>query len=290
MELIQAIVYGIVQGLTEFLPISSNAHLIIVPDLLGWKDPGAAYVAVIQLGTLAAVLIYFWKDLKGAFLAWAKSLGDKEASKTHEAKMGWAIVIGTIPVVVFGLLLKKHIEAEWRSLYYIAYAFIGVGLLMAAADYLGKKARSLDHVQPMDGLVIGLWQCLALIPGSSRSGSTITGGLFHGFDRSTAARFSFLLSVPAVFAAGAKEFWDYRREILHGHMGLSVLVATVVSFIVGYFVIGWLIKYLQTRSTMVFVVYRILMGIFIIVGLSQGFLHDSKPDAKTDSTVVTMRR
>ncbi|MCE9559635.1 MAG: undecaprenyl-diphosphate phosphatase [Armatimonadetes bacterium] len=274
MDLIQAIVLGIIQGLTEWLPISSTAHLRIIPALLGWQDPGSAFTAVIQLGTLAACLIYFREDLGRAFSGWFKSLKGGEAAKTQDAKMGWAIFIGTIPIIIFGLLFKNNITGNLRGLNIVAYALIFVGLLMLVAEKIGSKKRTVEQITPRDGLIIGLWQAVALIPGSSRSGSTITGGMFAGFDRASAARFSFLLSVPSVLAAGVKELISERHELSSLNMS-SVIVCTLVSFVVGYASIAFLVKFLQKNSTTGFVVYRICLGVLLLFLLNSGQL---KPD------------
>ncbi len=271
MGIVEAIVFGIVQGLTEFLPISSTAHLRIVPTLFGWQDPGAAFTAVIQLGTVLAVLIYFAKDLGRAFSAWARSLTGK-GRDTVDAQMGWAVFWGTIPVIVFGFLFKEQIKSnELRSLYVIAGTLIVMGVLMLVAEKFGKKDRDIGAVRVRDGIIVGLWQCLALIPGMSRSGSTITGAMFAGFDRSTAARFSFLLSVPSIAAAGLYELYDERAHIL-GQNLTPVIVATIVSFIVGYASIAFLIKFLQKHGVGVFVAYRILLALILLALLGTGTL------------------
>jgi undecaprenyl-diphosphatase len=269
--ILEAIVYGVVQGVTEWLPISSTAHLRILPTVLGQPDPGAAFTAVIQLGTLLAVLIFFRKDLGSALGAWAKSLTNPEVRKTVEAKLGWGIFFGTIPIVVIGVLFQKHIKGELRSLWVVAFSLILMGLVMLAAEKFGRKDRSLDDVTVKDGLVVGAWQAIALIPGMSRSGSTISGALFSGFDRQTAARFSFLLSVPSVLAAGLKELIDERHNIL-GQNLVPVLVASLVSFVVGYWSIAFLIGFLQKRSTATFVAYRIALGLILIGLLMSGRL------------------
>lgn len=288
MGLIQAIIYGIIQGLTEFLPISSNAHIRIFPALVGWEDPGAAFTAVIQLGTVLAVLIYFAKDLGAAISAWARSLSDKELRKTAEAKMGWAVFWGTIPVVIIGLALHEKIETTFRSLYLIAGALIGMGVVMLLADMYGKHQRKVEDVEVKDGVVVGLWQVLALIPGMSRSGSTISGALFAGFDRAAAARFSFLLSVPSVVAAGIYEAYKERHSI-GGTLLMPTLVATAVSFFVGYASIAFLMKYLQRRGIGPFVLYRIALGVLLLVLLGQGTIKSDAgakplPDKATATT------
>ena len=265
MSLWQAIVLGIVQGVTEFLPVSSTAHLRIVPALLGWSDPGAAFTAVIQLGTLVAVFAYFRRDVvsitRGAFR------GDK---------LGWMIAVGTIPVVVLGLLFKHHIETSLRSLYIIAVAMIGLALALAVAEWLEsrrKALRGLEQVGWIDAIVVGCAQAVALIPGSSRSGCTITGALFMGLNRETAARFSFLLSLPAVFAAGIFELVKARHELLatqeHVH---DLVAATVVACVVGYASIAFLIGYLKRHTTWLFIIYRMGLGIVLLTLLSMGRL------------------
>ena len=270
MGLIEAIILGIVQGLTEFLPISSTAHLRIVPALLGWEDPGAAFTAVIQLGTLAAVLVYFRSDLLMAITGWARSLKGGEGARTPEARLGWAIFIGTLPIVVFGLLFKDPIEHGLRSLYVVAGTLIAMGALLWGVDVIARRVRDLHEVSPKDGLWVGLWQAVALIPGASRSGSTITGALLLGFDRATAARFSFLLSVPSIFAAGVFSLKAHWSEL--GSIGSSVIVATGVSFVVGYASIAFLIKFLQTRGLAVFAIYRFALGGAILIMLATGVL------------------
>ena len=272
MGLIEALILGLVQGLTEFLPISSTAHVRILPALLGWPDPGAAFTAVIQLGTLLAVLIFFRTDLWRAAKGWVLSFGDPEARATPEARMGWAIFFGTIPIVVFGLLFKNQIETSLRSLNVIAWALVGMGLLLLLAERIPNRRRGIETVRIRDGLLVGIWQALALIPGASRSGSTITGALLAGFDRSTAARFSFLLSVPAIAAAAVLSLKEH-REVLMGPQLPAVLVANVAAFVSGYAAIAFLIRFLQTRSVLVFVVYRVLLGLVILILLAQGVLH-----------------
>ncbi|MBC8065454.1 MAG: undecaprenyl-diphosphate phosphatase [Chlorobia bacterium] len=271
MDLAQGVVYGLLQGLTEFLPISSTAHIRIAPALLGWQDPGAGFTAVIQLGTVLAVLIYFARDLGKALTAWTKTLTGQNQD-APDARMGWAIFWGTIPIVVLGFLGQKWIKGELRSLWVIATTLIVMGILMAVAEYVGKKHRLFASVQAKDGWIVGAWQALALIPGMSRSGSSITGALFAGFDRATAARFSFLLSVPSVLAAGLKELWTERHNLLEGGNLTPTIVATAVSFVVGYASIAFLMKFIQKRGIMPFVAYRIALGALLILLLANGTL------------------
>lgn len=275
MDFLTAVFYGIVQGITEWLPVSSTAHLRLLPVVLGQPDPGAAFTAVIQLGTLLAVLIYFWKDLSRIFVAWARSVpsGDRSAP---DARLGWGIFFGSIPIVIFGLAFRHAIEGRLRSLVVVGTSLIVIGIVMLIAERFGTKRRKLEDLTVRDGLIVGLWQAIALIPGASRSGSTISGGLFQGFDRATAARYSFLLSVPSVLAAGLKELWDARHVILGSQLA-PTLVATAVSFIVGYASIAWLIGYLQRHSTAVFVAYRVLLGATILALVMTGRVADSHP-------------
>jgi undecaprenyl-diphosphatase len=262
MTALEAIVLGIVQGLTEFLPISSTGHLRIVPAFLGWEDPGAAFTAVVQLGTMAAVVLYFRHDLWRIAVAWLRSLRQPELRRTLDARMGWYIVLGTIPIVVFGVLFKDQIETGARSLYLIGCTLIVLGLVLALAERVGRRERELDSLTARDGWLIGLAQAAALVPGVSRSGATISAGLLLGFDRAAAARYSFLLSVPAVVGSGLFEARHIGGE---GSVGLlPTALATLLAFVVGYASIAWLLRWLVTHSTMVFVVYRVALGVLVI--------------------------
>jgi undecaprenyl-diphosphatase len=280
VDVFQALVLGIVQGLTEFLPISSSGHLRIVPALLGWEDPGAAFTAVIQIGTLAAVLAYFRQDIVRIGRAWTRSLAGGGTKGDLDARMGWMVIVGTLPIVVCGLAFKDQIETSLRSLYVVAAAMIGLALLLAAAEAWvrarqrrGIAQKQLDQITWGDTLFTGLAQALALVPGSSRSGVTITAGLFAGMSRETAARFSFLLSLPSVFAAGAYQLYKARGELLAtGQDVAALLVATFASLVVGYLSIAFLLSYLKTHTTYVFVAYRLLLGGLICYWLSVGVL------------------
>ena len=271
MGFLEAIILGVVQGLTEFLPISSTAHLRIVPALLGWGDPGAAYSAIIQLGTVAAVIIFFWKDLIALTRAFFVGLFQRKPFGTLESRLAWYVIVGSIPVGVVGLLFKKAIESSLRSLYVIAASMILLGIVLWAAEKLAAHRRGLDEMTMKDGVVIGLCQAVALIPGSSRSGTTITGGLALGLKREDAARYSFLLSIPANTAAGV---FQLKQIIKDPHRPSAVLLAlgTVVAFAVGMAAIAWLLRYLRTRSTMVFVVYRLVVGSLLLTLLATGRL------------------
>ncbi len=268
MDAFQAIVLGIVQGLTEFLPISSTGHLRIVPAFLGWEDPGAAFTAITQLGTMAAVLLYFRTDLWNIVRTWFLSLRNPELRGTLDARMGWYIGLGTIPIGIFGFVFRDQIESGARSLYLIGTTLIVLGLLLLVAEKVAKRDRSIEDINGRDAAAIGFAQALALIPGVSRSGATITAGLFSGFDRASAARYSFLLSVPAVVASGLFEARKIGDE--GGVAFLPTALATLAAFIVGYASIAWLLKWLANHSTMVFVVYRVALGTLVIALTAAG--------------------
>jgi undecaprenyl-diphosphatase len=265
---IEAIVLGLVQGLTEFLPISSSGHLRIVPAFFGWDDPGAAFTAVIQLGTMAAVVLYFRRDLARIAAAWAHELRTPYRARSHEANLGWFIILGTIPISVFGLIFSDQIESGARDLYLIGSALILFSFVMLLAERFGSRRRELGELNMRDGLFIGFAQALALIPGVSRSGATISAGLFRDFDGAAAARYSFLLSVPAVVLSGLFEM----RDIGHGD-GASVeatIIAAVAAFISGYAAIAWLLRYLATHTLAVFIAYRIPLGVLVLALAATG--------------------
>ena len=270
MSSFQAIVLGIVQGLTEFLPISSTGHLRIVPAFAGWDDPGAAFTAVTQLGTMAAVLLYFRHDLWRILIAWVRSLGDREVRRTLDARLGWFIVLGTIPIGVFGLAFNNQIEDSARDLYLIGSMLIVLGLLLLLAEHVATRTRQVEDLTARDAAIIGCAQALALVPGVSRSGSTITAGLFLGQDRPAAARYSFLLTVPAVVLSGLFEL----RHIGDGDGAGAgaTLIAVVMAFIVGYASIALLLRYLATHSTVVFVIYRVVLGSLVIALTAGGVI------------------
>lgn len=267
MSLVQAIVLGLVQGLTEFLPISSTAHLRIVPALLGWDDPGAAYSAVIQLGTVAAVLAYFAKDIVALTRAFVAGLRARAPLGTEDSRLAWFVGLGTIPISVIGLLFKHQIKTSLRSLYVIAASLIVLAVVLFIVERVAKHRRTLAEMTLRDGLAIGFWQALALIPGSSRSGTTITGGLSLGFNREAAARYSFLLSIPATTLAGLLELKDLFEATTRPSTS-ALVVGTVVSFVAGLAAISGLLRFVRTRSMLVFVVYRIALGL-LLLGLLQ---------------------
>jgi undecaprenyl-diphosphatase len=268
MDALHAIVLGIVQGLTEFLPISSTAHLRIVPAFLGWPDPGSAFTAVVQLGTMLAVLIYFRHDLLRIIRTWFASLRNPELRGELDARMGWYIGLGTIPVAVFGLIFKDQIESGGRDLYLIGSALIVFGLILMAADMTARLERPLESIRRRDAVFVGLAQALALIPGVSRSGATITAGLLRGFDRQAAARYSFLLSIPAVVLSG---LFELRKIGDPGGAGpVPTVIATLLAFVVGYATIALLLRWLTSHSMAVFVVYRVALGVLVLALTAAG--------------------
>jgi undecaprenyl-diphosphatase len=271
MSTLEAIVLGLVQGLTEFLPISSSGHLRIVPALLGWDDPGAGFTAVIQLGTMAAVLLYFRADLWKIASAWLRELRTPIRAASSDARLGWFIVLGTIPICIFGFLFSDQIESGARSLYLIGSALILFSFVMLAAEHFGTRARHLDKMGARDGIAIGFAQALALIPGVSRSGATISAGLLRGFDRVDAARYSFLLSVPAVVLSGLFELRKIGEE---GEPAAgATVIAAIVAFVAGYLSIAWLLRYLTTHSLRGFVVYRVALGALVLALAASGAIH-----------------
>ena len=273
MTIIEAIVLGLVQGLTEFIPVSSTAHLEIVPVILGWGDPGAAASAVIQFGTWIAALIYFARDILRLIGGFFRGLRNRRPLGDTDSREAWLVVIGTIPIVVLGLLLKKHIESTFRGLRIVTVMVIVVAVLLWLAEVYAKRRqlRNFEQLNVTDAVAIGFGQCLALIPGSSRSGSTIMAALFRGVDRPTAARYSFLLSIPAVGAAGFLELFKERHHL--AQLGwTSIVVSIVVAFASGYASIWFLLRYLKTHTTAIFIYYRLALGAVLIVLLASGYL------------------
>jgi undecaprenyl-diphosphatase len=270
MSLFEAIVLGVVQGLTEFLPISSTAHLRVVPAFAGWSDPGAAFTAVTQLGTLAAVLLYFRNDLIRILVGWLAGLRSRERRRDFDARMGWYLILATVPIVVLGVLFSHQIESGARSLYVIGTTMIGMGLVLLVADRVGSKRRKLESIGTRDGVVVGLAQAAALVPGVSRSGATISAGLFVGLDRQAAARFSFLLSVPAVLLSGIYELRVFVDGSAREIGALQLVTATVVAGAVGYGAIALLLRYLATHSMLLFVGYRVVLGVAVLALTATG--------------------
>lgn len=267
----QAAVLGTIQGLTEFLPISSSAHLRIYPDLFGWGDPGAAFTAVIQIGTELAVLIYFRKDIWRIASAWTRSLFEPELRGSFDARMGWYVIVGSLPIVVLGVLLRDVIERDFRNLWIVATMLVVMGLVLGAADRLGPTEKDIKRVRLRDAVLMGGAQALALVPGVSRSGATLSMGRALGFDREAATRFAFLLAIPAVVGAGLFQLRDIGGETNPYGWGPTV-AATVVSFVVGYAAIAGLLRYVSTRTYTPFVVYRVLLGLATMALLGLGVL------------------
>lgn len=273
MELWQAIVLGIVQGLTEFLPISSSAHVSVAGRLFG-DDPGAFFTAVTQLGTETAVVVVLWKDIARLLTAWWKGLWDKEARKSDDSRVAWLVIIGSIPIVVLALLFEDFITAELRNLWVTASMLMIFAVLLAFADRKAKEIKPIERLTWRDGIILGFWQSLALIPGVSRSGGTITGGLLLGYKREAATRYSFLLAIPAVFGSG---FYSLFKSVTEpqpaGDLGLGpTILATVVAFVIGYLVIRWLLQYISTHNFSIFVWYRLGFGALLMVLLATGVL------------------
>ena len=264
MDAVQAIVLGIVQGLTEFLPVSSTAHLRIVPAFFGWEDPGAAFTAVVQLGTMAAVLLYFRRDLWSIASAWLRSvLARERAPQDPDARMGWYIILGTIPIAVLGLAFKDQIEDQFRTLELVGSALILFSFVMLWAEAASRRDRELTEITRRDGFLIGCAQALALVPGVSRSGATISAGLFLNFERTAAARYSFLLSVPAVVLSGLFELRHVGES--GGAPAGATALATVIAFVVGYASIAFLLRYLVHHSIAIFAGYRMVLGVVVIL-------------------------
>jgi undecaprenyl-diphosphatase len=266
---IEAIVLGLVQGLTEFLPISSSAHLRVVGEAFGWDDPGAAFTAITQIGTEVAVLLYFRKDIARIVGAWLRSLRDKGLRSDPDARMGWLIIIGSIPIVVLGLLLESSIETTFRDLRIVAIALVAFSLILYWADRVSSGRRELTDLTVKHGVIFGFAQAMALVPGVSRSGGTITAGRFLGYSRAAAARYSFLLAVPAVLGSG---FYQVAGSLDGGVSWGPTLLATVIAFGVGLTVIAWLLRYLDRGSFTPFVVYRVVLGLLLLVLIGTGVL------------------
>jgi undecaprenyl-diphosphatase len=269
----EAVVLGLVQGLTEFLPISSSAHLRIVGEVFGWDDPGAAFTAITQIGTEVAVLLYFRTDIGRIIVAWLGSLAGKRKGDP-DARMGWLIIVGSIPIVVLGLLFQDDIETTLRDLRIVAIALAGFSLILLWADIVGSKKRGLHDLTVGHGVLFGFAQAMALIPGVSRSGGTITMGLFLGYSREAAARYSFLLAIPAVLGSGVFQAYEALTGKVEGPPVAwgPTIAATVIAFGVGLLVIAWLLRYLNRGSFTPFVVYRVLLGLTLLALVGAGVL------------------
>nr|WP_323793411.1 undecaprenyl-diphosphate phosphatase [Nocardioides sp.] len=273
--MLQAMVLGTIQGLTEFLPISSSAHLRIYPELFGWGDPGAAFTAVIQIGTELAVLIYFRNDIWRIGSMWCRSLFRPELRGHLDARMGWFIIVGSLPIVVLGIALKDVIEQDFRNLWIIATMLVVMGLVLGLADKLGSNSKKIKQITLRDAILMGGAQALALVPGVSRSGATISMGRALGYEREASTRYAFLLAIPAVVGAGLFELRKIGEPVAAGQTDYGwgpTIVATVVSFLVGYAAIAWLLRYVSTRSYTPFVIYRVVLGLSTMVLLGTGVL------------------
>lgn len=270
MDYLTAVILGLVQGVTEFLPVSSSAHISIVGQLIGQDDPGAAFTAITQLGTETAVLIYFWRDITTIIRKWCLALVRKVPQSDPDVRMGWLVIAGSIPIGALGLVFKDQIETGLRSLWITATMLLVFALVIMAAERVGRQERELHQLTWKHGIFYGLWQALALVPGVSRSGGTIAGGLFMGYTREAAARYSFLLAIPAVLASGGLQVVEVLRGEAEGSgTGWGpIWVATAVAFVVGYAVIAWFMRYITTHTFTPFMIYRIVLalGLFALLG------------------------
>jgi undecaprenyl-diphosphatase len=267
---LEVIVLGIVQGLTEFLPISSSAHLRIVSEVFFGRDAGAAFTAVTQLGTELAVIIYFAKDIGHLVAVWFRGFGSAVVRRTPDYRLAWLVIIGTIPIGLLGVLFESQIQTAARNLWLIATTLVAFGLLLGLAERLGPQRIELREMKVLDGVLLGFAQAMALIPGVSRSGGTITVGLFLGFTRTAAVRYSFLLAIPAVVASGLFQLPDVFSG--DGPTPLQMVVATVIAFALGYASIAWLLRYVARHSVYVFVWYRVALGLLLFAALGTGLL------------------
>jgi undecaprenyl-diphosphatase len=272
MSWLQVVVLSIVQGLTEFLPISSSGHLAIVSRVFFSADAGASFTAVSQLGTEAAVLVYFARDIGRILKAWFNGLFVKSHRDNIDYRMGWYVIIGSIPIAAFGLLFKDEIRSSVRNLWVTATALLVFSAVIAAAEYVGKQTRHVEQLTWKDGLLVGLAQCLALVPGVSRSGSTISAGLFLGLDRPLSARFGFLLAIPAVFASGLFSLPDAFHPVTEGMSatGLQLLVSVIITFVIGYAAIAWLLRFVAHHAMYWFVGYRVAVALVVMALLGTG--------------------
>lgn len=269
----QAVILGIVQGLTEFLPISSSAHVFITSQLFGWTDPGAAFTAVTQIGTETAVILYFWNDIWRIAKAWLGQFRHPETRGTIDVRMGWLVIIGSLPIGILGLVFSDQIETVARNLWLVSFTLIGFGIVLGIADRTARGTKTLEDLTVRDGLLFGMWQAAALVPGVSRSGASISGGLFMGYTREAATRYAFLLAIPAVMASGLYEALAIAEDpaVAWG----PTILATAIAFGVGLSVIAWLLRYISTNSFMPFVIYRICLGLLVIGLLVTGVLESA---------------
>jgi len=271
VDFLRSAVLGLLQGLTEFLPISSSAHLAIFPKFFGWSDPGAAYTAVVQIGTEIAVVLYFWRDIWTIGSGWVRGVFSKEARQAPEWSMGWFVIIGSMPIVLLGLALESLIDRQFRNLWVIATMLIVLGIVLGVAERVGRRTRPIEQLTWTHAVALGLAQAAAVVPGVSRSGATISMGLLLGYERAAATRFAFLLAIPAVVGAGLYKLKDVPGgENAYGWG--PTLIGTVVSFVVGLAVIHWLLQYVSKHSYAPFVVYRIALGTLVLALLAFGVI------------------
>ena len=274
MSTLEAIILGIVQGLTEFLPISSSGHLRIIPAFAGWDDPGAEFTAVVQLGTMVAEVLFFRRDLWRIGTTWLRSLREPRLRGDIDARLGWYLIFATIPISVLGLAFERRIETGARNLFIIGTTLVLLAVVLLWADRVGRRERGIRDLTLRDGLIMGSAQALALVPGVSRSGATLSAGLFLGLERAAAARFSFLLSIPAVVLSGLYQLLAYvRGDVERGDAGTgSLIVATILAFVFGYAAIALLLRYLATHTVTLFVVYRVVLGTIVLVLAGAGVI------------------
>ncbi|MDQ3628851.1 MAG: undecaprenyl-diphosphate phosphatase [Actinomycetota bacterium] len=271
MDFLQAVVLGVLQGLTEFLPISSSAHLRVFPEWFGWGDPGAAFTAVVQIGTELAVLVYFRTDIQTIGSTWVRALVRPALRDTLEARLGWFIIVGSLPIVVVGIALQDLIEGDFRNLWITGTVLIALGLVLGLADRVGRGTREIAALTLRDAVLLGAAQAAAVVPGVSRSGATISMGLFLGYERAAATRYAFLLAIPAVVGAGLFQLPEIPGgENLYGVA--PTVAATVVSFVIGYATIAWLLRYVSTHSYTPFVIYRVLFGSLTLALVGTGVI------------------
>jgi undecaprenyl-diphosphatase len=269
---LEVIVLGIVQGLTEFLPISSSAHLRIISAVFFGNDAGAAFTAVTQLGTEAAVLVYFAKDIWRLLSTWFRGFTDARIRRTDDYRIAWLVIVGTIPIAILGVLFEDQIQTVARNLWLIATTLILFGLLLGLAEWIGRQRIELNQIRPVDGVVLGFAQAMALVPGVSRSGGTITAGLFLGMTRPAIVRYSFLLAIPAVVASGIFQIPDVFEGGADAPTPVQMVVATVIAFVLGYASIAWLLRYVERHSVYLFVWYRVVLGLVLLVALTSGWI------------------
>jgi len=288
LSYLQAVLLGLLQGLTEFLPVSSTAHMAVAPQLLGWPDPGAAFSAIAQLGPIVAIIAYFRADLARYLQGVARTKSPFNIPRDDvDARLGWFVLIGTIPLAIFGVLLEHKIDHDFRSLYVIAFSLIALALVLWMAERSGKHNRPLESLTFPQSQIIGWAQVLALVPGASRSGVTITAGLFQGLDRESAARFSFLLSIPAISLAGLYKGFKVLRSPDLASVAGPAFLAAIVAGAFAYVVVRWFLGYMKEHNTSVFIVYRIALGILLLILLRTGKLHTPAPETATTRAVAT---